>query len=203
MRGRGGVRWSVIGIALMLLVSVGCAKKEVVKSTDAGGAAASSRDLSSGSKESGIVTETVQSEARMAEKGAETRTAMAARQAEAAAGAAATMEQPSRFGDIHFDYDKAFIREDAKPVLATVAAYLKGNPSASVLVEGHCDERGTAEYNLALGERRAEATRKYIVSLGVKAGALSTVSFGKEKPVDPGHTEAAWAKNRRAHFAVR
>ena len=199
MRGGGGVRWSVIGIALMLLVSVGCAKKEVVKSTDAGGAAASSRDLSSGSKESGIVTETVQSEARMAEKGAETRTAMA----EAAAGVAATMEQPSRFGDIHFDYDKAFIREDAKPVLATVAAYLKGNPSASVLVEGHCDERGTAEYNLALGERRAEATRKYLVSLGGKAGALSTVSFGKEKPVDPGHTEAAWAKNRRAHFAVR
>lgn len=199
MRGGMVVRWAVIGLALMLSVSVGCAKKEVVKSTDAGVGAPSQE----GGKDSGIVTETVQPDARMAEKEAETRSAMAARQAEAAAGAAATMEKPSRFEDIYFDYDKAFIREDAKPTLAKIAAYLKGTPTASVQIEGHCDERGTAEYNLALGERRAEATKKYLVSLGVKAGALSTISFGEEKPADPGHTEAAWAKNRRAHFVVR
>src|SRR3972149_7608222 len=102
MRDRRGVRWSVIGLALMLSVSVGCAKKEVVKSTDAGGAAPS-QELSSGLKESGIVTEKGQPEARMAEKEAETRSEMAARQAEAAAGAAATMEQPSRLGGLHID----------------------------------------------------------------------------------------------------
>lgn len=202
MRGGMVVRGSAIGLALLLSVSVGCAKKEVVKSTDSG-VAAPSQELSSGIKEGGIVTETMPPDTRMAGKEAETQTAMAARQAEAAAGAAATVEQPSRFEDIYFDYDKAFIREDAKPALAKVAAYLKGNPSASVRIEGHCDERGTAEYNIALGERRAEATRKYLASLGVRTGALSTVSFGKEKPVDPGHTEAAWAKNRRAHFVVK
>jgi peptidoglycan-associated lipoprotein len=116
------------------------------------------------------------------------------------AGVAATQERPSDFPDIYFDYDKSFIREDAKPVLQDVADYLKGDPSKSILIEGHCDERGTAEYNIALGERRAESTKNYLVSLGVRSGAVSTVSFGEEKPWDPGHNEAAWAKNRRSHF---
>lgn len=195
MNGAEGVRWSVVVLALMLSVSLGCAKKEVVKSTDAGGAAAgSSRDLSAGAKEGGIVTETVPPNAAAGAQ--ETRTAMAA-------GVAATMEHPSTFEDIHFDFDKSFIREDAKPVLAKVAGAMKANRSMSLLIEGHCDERGTAEYNLALGERRAEATKKYLQSLGVGAASLSTVSFGEEKPLDPGHTEAAWAKNRRAHFVAK
>lgn len=190
----GGVRWSVVVLAVMLSVSLGCAKKEVVKSTDAGGAAA--QDLSAGAKEGGIVTETVPPEPAAGAQ--ETPTAMAARQAEAA-----TMEQPSTFDDIHFDFDKAFIREEAKPILAKIADAMNANRSSALLIEGHCDERGTAEYNLALGERRAEATKRYLVSLGVGAGSLSTVSFGEEKPVDPGHTEEAWAKNRRAHFVLK
>jgi len=198
---RGGVRWSIVVLAVVLSVSLGCAKKEVVKSTDAAGAAGSSQEMSAGAKEGGITTETVQPEATGTE---ETRTAMAGR-AEAAetAGAAVTMEQPSSFEDIHFDFDQSFIREDAKPVLASIAAAMKTNRPASLLIEGHCDERGTAEYNLALGERRADATKKYLVSLGVAADSLSTVSFGEEKPVDPGHTEEAWAKNRRAHFVAK
>jgi len=195
---RGGVRWSVVVLAVVLSVSLGCAKKEVVKSTDAGGGAGSSQEMSAGAKEGGITTETVQPETTGTE---ETRTAMAGR-AEAA-GAAVTMEQPSSFEDIHFDFDQSFIREDAKPILASIAAAMKMNRPASLLIEGHCDERGTAEYNLALGERRAEATKKYLVSLGVAAASLSTVSFGEEKPVDPGHTEDAWAKNRRAHFVAK
>lgn len=196
MKDWGGVRWCVVLLAVMLSVSLGCAKKEVVKSTDSGAAApGASQDGSSGTKEGGIVTETVTPEA--AASGQETKTAMAA------AGAAATMEHPSSFEDIHFDYDQAFIREDAKPVLAKIADAVKANRPSSLLIEGHCDERGTAEYNLALGERRAEATKKYLISLGVGAGSLSTVSFGEEKPVDPGHTEAAWAKNRRAHFVPK
>ncbi|NNG47724.1 MAG: peptidoglycan-associated lipoprotein Pal [Deltaproteobacteria bacterium] len=121
----------------------------------------------------------------------------------AMAGVAATMEKPSDFPDIHFDYDKSFIREEDKSILRDVADYLKANPAAAILIEGHCDERGTAEYNIALGERRADSTKSYLVSLGVKPGALSTVSFGEEKPLDPGPSEAAWAKNRRAHFVRR
>ncbi|MBP2683653.1 MAG: peptidoglycan-associated lipoprotein, partial [Deltaproteobacteria bacterium] len=76
-------------------------------------------------------------------------------------------------------------------------------PRAKLLIEGHCDERGTAEYNLALGERRAVAVMNYLVSLGVPKGNLSTISFGEERPLDPGHDEGAWARNRRAHFVLK
>jgi peptidoglycan-associated lipoprotein len=130
---------------------------------------------------------------------AETRVAAA----EAAAGMAATEEKASIFQDIRFDFDKSFIREDAKPTLAKIADYMKKNAGAKLSIEGYCDERGTAEYNMALGDRRANSAKKYLVSLGVPAGALSTISFGKEKPLDPGHTEEAWAKNRRAHFVLK
>ncbi len=105
--------------------------------------------------------------------------------------------------NIHFDYDKSFIRDDAKPVLREVAAFMKKNPGAKVQIEGHCDERGTPEYNLALGQRRADSTKKYLVNLGIDGSRLSTISYGEEKPADPGHNEAAWAKNRRAVFDIR
>ena len=122
--------------------------------------------------------------------------------AEAQAGVAATEEKASPFQDIHFDFDQSVIRDDAKPVLAGIAAYLAKNPKTQMVIEGHCDSRGTAEYNMALGDRRAEATRKYLAALGVKA-AMSTVSYGKEKPIAQGENEEAWAKNRRAHFLVK
>ncbi len=107
------------------------------------------------------------------------------------------------FENIHFDFDKSFIREDAKPILEKVAAYLKKTPQAKLQIEGHCDERGTSEYNLALGQRRADAAKKYLANLGVDGGRLSTISFGEERPADPGHNESAWAKNRRAVFVLR
>ena len=87
-------------------------------------------------------------------------------------------------------------------MLARHAEWLKARPAAKVTVEGHCDERGTVEYNLALGDKRAHAVRDYLVSLGVPADRLQAVSYGKERPMDSGHGEAAWAQNRRAHFAV-
>jgi peptidoglycan-associated lipoprotein len=121
----------------------------------------------------------------------------------AEAGVAVTQEQPSRFPDVLFDFDKADLREDGKRTCQAVAEFLRQNPKARLLIEGHCDERGTPEYNLALGERRAVAVRNYIVSLGIPKGVLSTVSFGEERPLDPGHTEEAWAKNRRAHFVAK
>jgi peptidoglycan-associated lipoprotein len=105
--------------------------------------------------------------------------------------------------NIHFDFDKSFIRSDAKPVLEKVAAYMKKNPDAKLQIEGHCDERGTSEYNIALGQRRADSTRKYLSNLGVDGSRISTISYGEEKPADPGHNEAAWAKNRRAVFVIR
>ena len=103
---------------------------------------------------------------------------------------------------VFFALDSDELGGDGQKVLEEDAALLKKYPSWSVTIEGHCDERGTAEYNLALGERRAVAARAYLVSLGISADRLRTVSYGKEFPFDPGHDEAAWAKNRRAHFVV-
>jgi peptidoglycan-associated lipoprotein len=108
-----------------------------------------------------------------------------------------------KFENIRFDFDKSFIREDAKPILQAVADYLKKNPGAKILIEGHCDERGTSEYNMALGDRRAHAARKYLEALGVPRSRLSTISYGEERPLDPGHDEEAWAKNRRAAFVLQ
>lgn len=104
--------------------------------------------------------------------------------------------------DIHFDYDEATLTEQARAILDRHAVWLKARPAARVMVEGHCDERGTVEYNLALGDRRARGARDYLVALGVPGERLRTVSYGKERPLDPASTEAAWARNRRAHFTV-
>jgi peptidoglycan-associated lipoprotein len=101
-----------------------------------------------------------------------------------------------------FDYDSAELNGAAQTVLQENAAVLKRYASWAVTIEGHCDERGTAEYNLALGERRAVAARTYLVSLGISTDRLRTVSYGKEFPFDPGHDEAAYTKNRRAHFVI-
>jgi len=101
-----------------------------------------------------------------------------------------------------FEYDSSELTADAQRALNDNAGLLKQYPAWTVTIEGHCDERGTAEYNLALGERRAVAARAYLVSLGISADRLRTVSYGKEFPFDPGHDEPAYAKNRRAHFVI-
>lgn len=103
---------------------------------------------------------------------------------------------------VFYDYDKADLRADSRDVLAANAAWLKGHSSVLVTIEGHCDERGTAQYNLALGDRRANAAKEYLVSLGIEAGRVKTVSYGKERPFATGHDEDSWAKNRRGHFVV-
>jgi len=109
----------------------------------------------------------------------------------------------SDFQAAFFDLDSYTLRDDARTALDTDARLLRDNPSVHITIEGHCDERGTAEYNQALGERRAHAAKDYLVSNGIDAGRLQTVSYGKERPFDNGHDEAAWAKNRRAQIAVR
>lgn len=105
--------------------------------------------------------------------------------------------------DIHFDYDSSELTAAAKTLLKDKAAWLTENASASVTIEGHCDERGTTEYNLALGERRATTVKAYLVDLGIAAARMNTISYGEEKPVDTGKTELAYTMNRRAHFAIK
>ncbi len=103
---------------------------------------------------------------------------------------------------IHFDYDKYAIRDDAKSVLEGNAGWLRKFRTAKILIEGHCDERGTEDYNLALGEKRAKAAYDYLVSLGIPAERMKTISYGKSQPLDLGHDEAAWQRNRRDQFVV-
>jgi peptidoglycan-associated lipoprotein len=103
---------------------------------------------------------------------------------------------------VHFAYDSSVVRDSERPKVAAVADYLKSNTGDAVRVEGHCDERGTEEYNRALGERRALAVREELVRLGIEPGRVDTISYGKDRPLNPGHDEAAWRQNRRAEFIV-
>jgi peptidoglycan-associated lipoprotein len=104
--------------------------------------------------------------------------------------------------DAYFDLDKADIRGDARSALAKTADFLRNYPQVKVVIEGHCDERGSTEYNLALGDRRAAAVKQYLVSLGIGADRMSTVSYGKEKPFCMESNEDCWQKNRRGHFVM-
>jgi len=106
------------------------------------------------------------------------------------------------FKDINFDFDEFSLREDAREILKKHAKYLDKNDNLLVVVQGHCDERGTTEYNLALGERRANAAAKFLIDMGIDAKRIKTTSYGEEMPLDPNHNEDAWAKNRRVHFEV-
>jgi peptidoglycan-associated lipoprotein len=106
------------------------------------------------------------------------------------------------FKDIYFDFDRYDLGPDAMEILRASAKVLLKYPGVKIQIEGHCDERGTREYNLALGERRANSARQYLMSLNVPGDRISTISYGHEKPIDPGHDEGAWAKNRRAHFVI-
>ncbi|HEV8267702.1 MAG TPA: peptidoglycan-associated lipoprotein Pal [Thermoanaerobaculia bacterium] len=104
--------------------------------------------------------------------------------------------------DVFFDFDKADVRSDQRDALAGNADWLKKYPTVKFRIEGHCDERGTSQYNLALGDKRANSAKDYLISLGVEASRVETVSYGKERPFAPGHDESAWAQNRRAHFVI-
>ena len=196
MKGPFSWKWAVLVLSVAALVAVGCAKKQTVKSEGAPGAPAAA-----------TAPAPIAVEAPVKEAPAAPVAAAPAEQpppaAAAAPGVAVTEEKLSQFDDVRFDFDKSEVKEDGRKTCQVVADYLKKHPGVKLLIEGHCDERGTAEYNMALGDRRATAVMSYLVSLGVSKAALSTVSFGKEKPLDPGHDEEAWAKNRRAHFVLK
>jgi peptidoglycan-associated lipoprotein len=184
------MRKGMVGFFMILcsgaLLFSGCAKKEVVKGEEAPPAVAKPAEKPAAPP---IKEETVQQRP--------VTEAPAAVKEEA-------MEKPAEqalLDKIFFDFDSFVLTAPSRETLAKNARYLMKN-SVKVQIEGHCDERGSDEYNLALGEKRAKAAQSYLISLGVPAERLSIISYGKEKPLDPGHDEAAWAKNRRDEFAI-
>ncbi|KJU85815.1 Peptidoglycan-associated lipoprotein [Candidatus Magnetobacterium bavaricum] len=106
------------------------------------------------------------------------------------------------FKNINFSYNRYEVLDEAKPILRNISDWMLAHKSVSILIEGHCDERGTSEYNLALGDQRAQATKAFLVSSGVPTARMETVTFGKEKPLCPEHNETCWSKNRRASFVI-
>lgn len=194
MRNRSRVK-TVLSFSLILLVSMfalwGCPKSAEVTA------------VPEAQPEPTIEqSETAKAEA-MAQANAEKERAAAAAAAEAkareeaAAGERAAAAAGAGLKPIYFDFDRSFIREDARPVMRANADWLKANPKVKVRIEGSCDERGTIEYNQALGQRRAAAAKKYLTDLGIASSRISLISYGKEKPVCSEQTEECWQKNRR------
>ena len=177
-------------LVLSLAVLYGCPKKAEVASAPE----AQKVEQAPAKSAEDIAAEKAAAEKRAAEAAAKAAEEQKAR--EAAAKAAAGL-QP-----IYFDFDKSFIRDDAKPVMKANAEYLKANPKVKVRIEGNCDERGTIEYNQALGQRRAAAAKKYLTDMGISAKRISLISYGKEKPVCTQSTEDCWQKNRRDEFVA-
>jgi peptidoglycan-associated lipoprotein len=170
-------------IALATLLAAGCAKKPVADQTAAETAATQTTEMAS--QEVSGVDQQAMSEQGISEE-----------------EAAPTVAAVTGLERIFYDFDQYTLTPAARETLAANAAYLQANPDVQVRIEGHCDERGSDEYNLALGARRAMAAQNYLVSLGIDKDRLSTISYGEEMPLDPGHSEEAWAKNRRAEFKV-
>ena len=112
------------------------------------------------------------------------------------------VQQRGFIRDAFFGYDESTLTDQAQAALSASATWLRQNSNYNLLVEGHCDERGTEQYNLALGDRRAAIVREYLITLGVEGGRIRTVSYGEERPFDEAHTESAWAQNRRAHLVL-
>ena len=205
--------WVGVGlIALVLCFSVafltGCAKKAALKEGAvvtqeqkpvAAETSAAAQDEAA--RERALREQALRDQAAREAAERATREAADMAKKEEAAKAAAILKE-LQIADIHFDFDKYNLRPDAQEILKKGApAYLKYR-DFKLVVEGHCDDRGTAEYNLALGEKRAMEAAKYLANLGIEKERIKTISYGKEMPLDKGNDEAAWAKNRRAHFVI-
>ena len=187
-----------VNLAVLLLVSglifvTGCAKKTIKSETS----------MQQAEEEAAM-------KARAAEKAKQEE--MARQQREKAVQEASLREEAQRKmmaakemflnEDIHFEFDSSALLSDAQEILQKKAEWLRNNTNVRVVIEGYCDERGTNEYNLALGDRRATSAKTFLVDLGIKASRITTISYGEERPLDPGHNEAAWAKNRRDSFTI-
>ena len=183
--------WLVLALVLILpamLFTVSCAKKAVEAEPTV------SEEPQPAEQPAEQPTETQPVEQGMTDE------ELAAQQAEMAKEKARQMFENE---DIYFEFDSASLLPAAQQVLTSKADFLSANPDVSVSIEGNCDERGTSAYNMALGQRRADAAKEFLVNLGIDAGRLETISYGEEQPVDPAHNEEAWAKNRRDHFVLK
>ena len=183
--------WKVLLLGLILLITplvvfYGCAKKQVVKQE------ASQEAQAAGAPEAGSETK----------EGKEGLPAEEKLEEESLKGDALVAKLQEQLLDINFEFDQFTLTDKSREKLTNNASTLLKYPDINILIEGHCDERGTEEYNLALGERRAESAKQYLVTLGINESRISTISYGEEKPLDPEHNEIAWAKNRRDHFVI-
>jgi peptidoglycan-associated lipoprotein len=175
--------WSLIFVTTLMVLTTGCAQKTTPTSTTQMGAVGASGP----SPEEIRAREEEERRRRIAES------QLAPRPTAVAPGMQV-------MDTVYFEFDQATLSDLAKETLVRNAEWLRANPNARIQVEGNADERGTPEYNLALGERRAAAVKSYLSSLGVEGGRLVTISYGEERPADPGHGEEAWEKNRRVDF---
>jgi peptidoglycan-associated lipoprotein len=186
----------LVVLCLGALVAGGCAKKDLVKSEEpAPAVTAPSTDQakpSRGTQPEQKVPVTEQTPVR------EPVVAQDLKETTRAPGG----DLQSQLQKVYFNFDSSDLSEESRNALSRNAEYLSKQPSIRISIEGNCDERGSDDYNMALGERRAKAAKDYLVNLGIASERINTISYGEEKPVDPGHDESAWAKNRRAEFVV-
>jgi len=179
--------WLVLALLIVvpaMLMATSCAKKQVDT-----GMSTSDTDMTSDDTMDAQAAEKARLEAERIKAQEEERARAAARESFVN-------------DDIHFEFDSAALLPQAQDLLSKKAGYMLAMSGTSITIEGNCDERGTDAYNMALGERRAEAAKAYLVNLGVNPAQINTISYGEERPVDPAHNEAAWAKNRRDHFVI-
>jgi len=174
------------GVVLFLL-ACGCAKKKVVATTGPEGAEAQPGQIQEETLGGGMPGERL----GRARRGVSVRA-----QAYGPEGIAFESE------DVHFEFDQATLTPASRQILQKKAAFMQKHPEVQITIEGHCDQRGSSDYNLALGQRRADAVKTYLEDLGIAGNRMATVSYGKEQPLDPEMTEAAFARNRRAHLAI-
>lgn len=185
MRNTVWIKMAVLLAALVLMATVSCSKK-AVKMED--------QTVATTNEENS--TQTGTDKASMAEENLDS--AASNRDTESGMMGELVLEQ-----DVYFEFDKATLTPDARESLVKNGQWLRINRDVVITIEGHCDERGTNEYNLALGDRRAETVKTFLADLGIQSSRLKTISYGEEQPADPNHSESAWAKNRRAHFQIQ
>ena len=182
-------------LSMLLVLGVSCAKKKVT--------------MEAQPMEEGMTKEQAQAQAEAEAEAARKEAEMAKmsaeekQRAEAAMMAEEARKRAFEEEEIHFDFDKYVLTPKAMMILDEKASYLREHPEVRVLIEGHCDERGTQEYNLALGDRRANSAKSYLIKSGVMESRLTTISYGEEQPLCTEHTESCWWRNRRDHFQIR
>jgi len=202
--GKGWLRLSVVIFSCIGLLLIGACSKKTIRSDYPSIAGAGNQNGTgmngNGKNGTGSDQTTLGSGANVSENGLTGDNA--ANGTAQSAGDAQTARDQFENNDILFEYDSAALLPEAQSILMEKSEWLQNHPQASIIVEGHTDERGTVAYNLALGDRRAESARAFLLELGVNVDRIRTVSYGEERPVDPNHDEAAWTKNRRVHFVI-